>query len=121
MSDIVFKYLNDIIPHELSDEMTRAELLNKMIVTGLGNKMMLYSQRLRNAIEKRGRIGSQCKVNINWRPKKTPQQLSCIWDKFILGSIPKSKFGLYINIYGGYLVRRKSYYIKMNKGLSARP
>lgn len=121
MSNVVYKYLDDIIPDDLKGNKTNGELLNIMITTGLGNKMMNYVQRLRLAIEKRGQFGSQCKININWKPQNNPQQLSCVWDKVILGGIPKSKFGLYVNIYGNFLVQRKIYYTKKSKGLSARP
>ena len=121
MSDIVAKYLNDIIPNDLSGNKSYNELLNIMISTGLGNKMINYVQKLRIAIEKRGRLGTQCKVNINWTPQTKPQQLSCVWDKVILGGISNSIFGLYVNIYGKFLTQRKLYYSKRAKNLSARP
>ena len=83
--------------------------------------MLAYVQKLRLANERRCKFGSQCKVHINWIPTSPPLQLSCIWDKVILGNISKSLFGVYLNIYTTFLIRRKTFYSKYSRGLSARP
>ena len=116
MTDIVVKYLDDIIPYDLKASSNK---LKTLYTNNLGDKMLSYIQNLRLANQRRLKGGGRCKVNITWKPQNTPTQLSCAWDPIIMGQLPSSQFMTYLNSYLNNKVQWRMYYNKKSKGLSA--
>jgi len=116
MTDVINEYLEAIIPDNLEASVNKIEFLYE---NRLGDKMLKYIQDLKLANMRRFKGGGRCKVNITWKPKTTPQNLSCLWDPYILGNLSSSKFSKYLDIYLKNKIKWRIYYDKKGRGLMA--